>query len=149
MTHAPDWWTEPLNEAKKAHPHLANDWRDLPDDLMIAEIPIKDLLAYGRYAGFGEGIRREAYEIAVDWRKSQALAKAKKTNTDETAYRVIRALVLALSDAYPDELKKDGSPFIGYSKDKDRGIVGFLVEKGYTELKTTALEKAIRKSLDK
>jgi hypothetical protein len=68
--------------------------------------------------------------------------------TGTTPNRIIRALVLALADAHPDTLKKDGRPFIGYATDTGHcGIVGHLIDGKFTDLKTRALENAISKAL--
>lgn len=73
---------------------------------------------------------------------------SREAGASRTAYRVIRALALALADAYPEKLKKDGAPFVGYDKPTgNAGIVGHLIGGNHTDLKTTALEKYIGQAL--
>jgi hypothetical protein len=56
---------------------------------------------------------------------------------------VIAALAHALADCRP-ELRKDGRPFPGYSKDTgDAGIVGYLKQNNYTERSPSDLQKKI------
>ena len=72
---------------------------------------------------------------------------AKVSPSTRTLYAIIRALALALVQAHPNLLSKNGKPFLGYSKGKYVGIVGYLVGGGYTDLKTTALQEHIKEAL--
>lgn len=94
--------------------------------------------------------RVEKMESAYYAEQARLLAaddfKAKAIEGD-TRDKLIRALVLALADAKPETLKKDGKPFVGYAKDKNRGIVGHLIEGGFTDLKTSSLETHIVRAL--
>ena len=61
---------------------------------------------------------------------------------------VIRALVYALADAHPEELKKGGVPYPGSSKATgDTGVVGFLKAKGYSDRSSRDLEEKIGAAL--
>jgi hypothetical protein len=75
--------------------------------------------------------------------------------SQETLYKVILALTLALAEADRERpenerkglLKDNGRPFPGYDRDKSVGIVGHLRAGGFTRLSTSALEKVINRAL--
>lgn len=75
------------------------------------------------------------------------VARALTAKAEAGYLAVIAALAYALADCRP-KLRKDGRPFVGYSKDTgDAGIVGYLKQNNYTERSSTDLEKKISAAL--